>query len=52
MKKTYEQMVSEQLDLQMERGGKFSFHDVAMEIIEREGLGEDAMYDIFFQLLN
>ncbi len=52
MKKTYEQMVSEQLDLQIERGGKFNFIDAAMEIVEREGLGEEAVYELVFELLN
>ena len=51
MKKTYEQMVDEQLDLQIERGGKFNFHDAAMEIVEREGLGKDSVYDLCFELL-
>ncbi|HXY53060.1 MAG TPA: hypothetical protein VEM40_00115 [Nitrospirota bacterium] len=51
MKKTYEQMVDEQLDLQIERGGKFNFHDAAMEIIEREGLDGEAVYELCFELL-
>ena len=52
MKKTYQQMVSEQLDLQMDRGGKFNLYDAAVEIVEREGLGEEAVYELVFELLN
>ncbi len=50
MKKTYKQMVSEQLDLQKERGGKYNFYDAAMEIVEREGLVEDSVCDLGFEL--
>jgi len=52
MKKTYEQMVSEQLDIQVERGVIFNLYDAAMEIVEREGLGENAVYELVFELMN
>jgi len=51
MEKTYEQMVSEQLDLQMERGVKFKVLDAAVEIVERESLGEDAVYPLAYELI-
>jgi hypothetical protein len=51
MEKTYEQMVSEQLDIQMERAAKFNVLDAALEIVERERLGGDAVYPLAYELI-
>jgi hypothetical protein len=51
MEKTYEEMVSEQLDIQVKRGGKFNLRDAAVEIAEREGLGEEAVYPLVYELM-